>query len=162
MLKEVEESLIHLISSCDAKIKVDPYMGELEDMQRFEECINTVPQILVGFDSEKYNNRVEKTATYKIYFITKTSNKEAIYRQKSKYELFDLIERCDKAILDCVPPLGYGFDIAELKSEFEGISDYGYLAIFSRTIKVEMQEIHKNLADELSASELEFLLRGIK
>lgn len=159
MLRELEEGIINLIFE-KSDTQTGPYMGELEDIESFEKCISVVPQILVGFDSEKYDNRIEKTATFKVYFITKTSNKDAKYRQKSKYELFDLIERCDKAILDYVPPLGYGCELAELKSEFEGISDYGYLAIFSRAIKVGMQEIHANLCDELTAEEMQFLEKG--
>lgn len=147
MLKEFEQNLIYELNK-HIKIDVKSYLGELEDIKNFEKCISVVPQILVGFFDEIYENKVEKTVTYKIYYIHKTANKEAIHRQKIKFEIFDLVETCDQILQNYNPPLGYGIQLNALKSIYEGASDYGYLAIFSREIKTKMQKMRKELLSE--------------
>lgn len=138
MLVDFEKELIYLIDRNYKDILVSPYLGEFSDMKEFEKCLNSQMQILVDFESQKYINKVEKLATYKIYFISRTSNKSANYRQKAKFELLNLVEDVDQLLLNHAPKHGYGISLESLNKTFTGVSDYGYLYIMERTITTQM------------------------
>lgn len=156
MLKEFENELIYKLDRSSIKVKVYSYLGELENIKEFEKCIKFAPIILVDFRGESYPNQAIKEANYKLYFINSTSNKSEEYRKKCKFELFDLIESIDKLLKDTNFLEGFRLELLELEKFYENISEYGYLSIYIRNIKVKLAKISPNLSE----SEKQFL--GLK
>ncbi|PSM51354.1 hypothetical protein CBLAS_0919 [Campylobacter blaseri] len=161
MLKSFEKELLYNIDRLFTKIKVNSYLGEFEDLKEFEKCLKVTPLILVDFESEKYINSVEKEATYKLYFVNATSNKSEIYRQKCKFELYDLIEQVDKFLSNSLFNHGFVINLENITKIHEGISDYGYLNIYARTIKTKLKECDSAINSELTKEEREFLKYGV-
>lgn len=153
LLKEFEKQLIDTIDTSFKNIKVSSYLGEFENIKEFEKCVKNVPLILVGFESERYINLAQKEATYKIYFVNATQNKDEIYRQKAKFEVLDLLERVDEILRDSKLCNEFRIELEGAVRVYEGISDYGYLSIFSRQIKTKMQEFYLG-QDELGMDEI--------
>lgn len=147
LLKEFEEELKYRIDRNSLKIKVDSYLGEFEDIKEFEKTLTTAPRVLIDFTGERYINHSQREVTYDIYFINRTSNKDQVYRDACKHALFDLIEEIDSLLIDTKFNHGFMIEPLQIKKIYEGVSNYGYLSIYSRSIKTTLMENDPNLSE---------------
>lgn len=145
MLKEFEKELIYRIDRSSKEVKAYSYLGEFENIKEFEKCIKFAPIILIDFVGESYINPATKEANYKIYFVNSTANKSEEHRQICKFTLLDLIEKMDALFLDTNFTGGFNLELKNLTKIYENVSDYGYLSIYARDVKVNLRDLDKSL-----------------
>ncbi|MBE3022933.1 hypothetical protein [Campylobacter sp. 7477a] len=139
MLVEFEKELIATIKEVCENTK--PYLGEFEDKNEMELLIKGGESfVFIEFVGEKYEDYVNKVATYNIHILTATSSKQQSYRQENKYNCLDMCEQIDKKLKNVVLNNEFGVELGTLKVLHNSITDYGYIYVLSREIQTSFRE----------------------
>lgn len=156
MLCELEEQILELLFlNLKQSANIDSYLGELENIKEFEKCLNDKPHVLLEFSKESFLNPSTKEVNYKLYLINKTSNKDANYRRNCKFELLSLSEKIDSLLTNSHLSNDKAISIKGLAKFYEGVSEYGYLSIYTKDISLKVQKDLPNISD---ISELDYEL----
>ena len=128
MLEEFEKELINTIKEA-AKPKnsvIRAYLGE--------------SFIFVEFVDEKYENVVERSATYNIHILACTSNKNQNYRQANKFKAYALCEAIDERLRNSNLCNEFRIEPQSAKASLNDITDYGYVYVLTRQIRTQFLE----------------------
>lgn len=143
MLEEFEKELINTIKeAAEPKNSVTrAYLGEFNSKEEMELLIKGGESfVFVEFVDEKYENVVERSATYNIHILACTSNKNQNYRQANKFKAYALCEAIDKKLRNSNLCNEFRVEPQSAKASLNDITDYGYVYVLTRKIRTQFLE----------------------
>ena len=143
MLEEFEKELINTIREvAEPKNSViRAYLGEFNNKEEMELLIKGGESfVFVEFVDEKYENVVERSATYNIHILSCTSNKNQNYRQANKFKAYALCEVIDEKLRNSNLCNEFRIEPQSAKASLNDITDYGYVYVLTRQIRTQFLE----------------------
>jgi hypothetical protein len=122
-----------------AGVEVRPYLGEFDSADTMEGIVKEGNQIIFyDLKGDLWQHQFRKRVDYSLYFVGCTASKNPSYRQKTKSDLINLIEKIDEKFLTFVCSAVSEYSKQRtLKKLQDGFSDFGYLVVYERNFDVE-------------------------
>ncbi|MGE3612269.1 MAG: hypothetical protein AB7G20_02150 [Sulfurimonas sp.] len=138
----------HLQTLVDTPESVRPYLGEFDDPESLQSCIKSAPVIFIDFDGDEVIDTYRKMCRWNLYIVGSTASKQEKYREVSRHELIEFMEKVDKSLIDRSFSNSGSIKLIASKKIFDGITNHGYLSVYVRNFSAVLFEDEVEILEE--------------
>ena len=138
----------HLQTLTESPESVRAYLGEFDDPERLESCIKSAPVIFIDYDGDEVIDTYKKECRWNLYIVGSTASKAEKYREASRHELIDFMEKVDKSLIDRSFSNSGNIKLIAAKKIFDGVTNQGYLSVYVRNFSAVLFEDEVEILEE--------------